>query len=373
MKKIVLFLSFCFSLFSANARDFVLVDKKATKETANLYANLQKVQKEKKIIFGQQDATMYGREWEGDANRSDAKDVCGDHPALLGLDFEYVNVADSLDFEKAKKRLLDAVKETHARGGIVTFCWHMKNPITGGSFYWEQDSTIVVKHIIPGGKYHEEYKRILRTVASVAKEFKDKDGKVIPIIFRPFHEFDGEWFWWGKGHCTKDEFVSLWQFTVEYLRDEQQVHNFLYAFSPDCRFNTEIEFLDYYPGDEYVDILGMDNYWDFRPDGANNPQLAETKLKIVSELAKQKNKVAALTETGLEGIPNPVWYTEVLLPILRNVGIAYVQAWRNAYQSETHYYVPTKGHIAEPDFIKFYQQDDILFESQLPDMYKSIK
>ena len=47
------------------------------------------------------------------------------------------------------------------------------------------------------------------------------------------------------------------------------MHNFLYAFSPDCGFTTEAEYLERYPGDKYVDVVGMDNYWDFRPDGGD--------------------------------------------------------------------------------------------------------
>lgn len=90
------------------------------------------------------------------------------------------------------------------------------------------------------------------------------------MIFRPYHEFDGDWFWWGRSHCTIDEFKTLWRFTVAYLRDSLEVHNFIYAFSPDNKFNTESEFLERYPGDEWVDMVGMDNYGDFGRDGKYN-------------------------------------------------------------------------------------------------------
>ena len=66
----------------------------------------------------------------------------------------------------------------------------------------------------------------------------------LPMIFRPWHEFDGDWFWWGRAHSTVDEFKSLYRLTVSELRDTNGVHNFIYAFSPDCRFNTEAE-IDY--------------------------------------------------------------------------------------------------------------------------------
>ncbi len=100
-------------------------------------------------------------------------------------------------------------------------------------------------------------------MASLALSVKGKDGTLAPLIFRPFHELDGGWFWWGKPHCTREEFVLLWQFTVSYLRDSLDVHNFIYTFSPDCRFNNEEEYLERYPGDGFADMVGVDNYADF--------------------------------------------------------------------------------------------------------------
>lgn len=345
------------------------VDSNATAETCYLLLNLQKLQTNHKTIFGQQDATLYGRSWSGLSNKSDVKNVTGQHPGLIGFDFEKVTSPDESVRLETIRNLEKAVKAVYSWGGIVTFSWHMSNPANDGSFYWEKDPIPVVRDILPGGALHDKYKNYLRSVAEVSTRFKGSKGEQIPIIFRPFHEFDGEWFWWGKSHCTKDEFVTLWQFTVDYLRNDLNVHNFLYAFSPDCRFNSESELLDYYPGDDYVDIIGMDNYWDFRPDGANDPSLAQKKLQIVANVAANKNKVAAFTETGLEGITIPTWYTTVLLPILRNVRVAYVMVWRNANDNEFHYYTPTKGHPAEGDFKSFCKQDDILLQNDLPKIY----
>ena len=80
------------------------------------------------------------------------------------------------------------------------------------------------------------------------------------------------------------------------------VHNFIYAFSPDVKFNSESEYLERYPGDDYVDLLGMDDYADFGRAGRYDISGAVKKLKIVSDLAIKKNKLAAFTETGLESI-----------------------------------------------------------------------
>lgn len=49
------------------------------------------------------------------------------------------------------------------------------------------------------------------------------EGELIPVIFRPYHEHNGDWFWWGKGVNSEEDYIKLWQFTVEYLRDEKDV------------------------------------------------------------------------------------------------------------------------------------------------------
>ena len=206
----------------------------------------------------------------------------------------------------------------------------------------------------------------------MAKLAKGSDGKLIPIIFRPFHEMEGGWFWWGRPFRTAEEFKELWRFTVEYLRDNLGVHNFIYAYSTDCKFKTSEEYLTDYPGDKYVDVLGMDDYWDFRPDGANNPTLAAEKVKMISDLAQAKGKLAAMTETGLESIPDSAWFTTKLLPVLRYKGakLAYVMLWRNDMQMKQHFYAPFPGQISVPDFLKFYKDEYTLFEEDLKGIYK---
>lgn len=356
--------------FLCKSQSFELIDKDASPKTKALFRNLKRIQDEGKVLFGHQEATTYGRTWRGDKDRSDVKDITGSHPAVIGLDFADVTVTNTEQFLKEKAKLIKSVVDTYNRGGISTFAWHQKNPANGGSFYWEKNPVKIVSDILSGGKLHDTYKFYLKTVADVADAFRTENGELIPIIFRPYHEYDGDWFWWGKGHCTKEEFIELWRFTVDYLKDELGVHNFIYAFSPDCRFDTEEEFLDYYPGDKYVDMLGMDNYWNFRPDGNNNPALAEKKLRIVSDVAKRKGKLAAFTETGLEGVTQADWFTSALLPILKKVNVCYVLVWRNAYDNPSHHYAPDKGHPAEMDFKEFTGSGIILLEKDLPNMYE---
>ena len=347
-----------------------LVDKKATAETKALFVNLKKLSATN-ILFGHQHATEYGHGWSGDKDRSDVKSVTGSHPAVIGVDFMGLSGRPANEIEYNKALLRKNIADTYNRGGVTTISWHFSNPVSAGDFYWKDSiSAPAVKYIIPGGSHHEKYKDILSVIANVVKSIKGKDGKLVPMIFRPYHEFDGDWFWWGRSHCTVDEFVRLWRFTVSYLRDSMQVHNFLYAFSPDNRFSTEAEFLERYPGDEWVDMIGMDNYGDFGRDGRYDVEAGYKKLKIVSDLALKKGKLAAFTETGLESIPNTEWWTGVLLKTLkRGLQLSYVLVWRNDTQSTTHYYAPFPGHRSEKDFLKFYQDPFTLFETDLKSIY----
>lgn len=350
---------------------FAQIDKSATKETKALYQNLKTISK-KHVLFGHQHALEYGHGWSNEENRSDVKSVAGSHPAVIGIDFSGFSGHSKEEIEKTTSALKKNVIATYERGGITTVSWHFMNPASGGSFYWKDSTSVAAMALIKeGGSYHEKYKEILKTIADFAHSVKAKDGTLAPMIFRPYHEFDGDWFWWGKSHTSREDFIAVWQFTVSYLRDTLGVHNFIYAFSPDVRFNSENEYLERYPGDEYVDLLGMDDYGDFGRDGKYDVEAAIKKLKIISDLAVKKNKLPALTETGLESIPNKTWWTETLLKVLKseNLKLCYVLVWRNDSASPIHFYAPFPGQLSVPDFIKFYNDPFTLFENDLKGIY----
>ncbi|HCD53546.1 MAG TPA: glycosyl transferase family 1 [Balneolaceae bacterium] len=357
----------------------LLVDVNATPETVALYKNLKQLSGEHSL-FGHQATLAYGRTWMGDSSRSDVKDVTGSFPALYGWD-----VADFLpdprlneqQNDQKRKKSLDFAKEGLARGGVLTYAWHMRNPVTGRSFY---DTTRAVSAILPGGEKHQQYKHTLDEVAAYFRELSP-----MPVIFRPFHEHNGDWFWWGKGLCTEEEYRALWRFTFNYLVNEKEVHNLIWAFSPDrSRTNIHTFKRDYfygYPGDNFVDIIGLDNYWDVGhpANTASPPVRAEQFIKsltMTSEIADSLGKITALTETGLEAIPDSTFWTKTLLKgMLANAStqkMVYVQVWRNAnYEREQrdHYYAPFPGQVSAPDFIKFRNTEFVLFEDELPDLY----
>jgi len=352
---------------------FAQIDKNATEETKNLYKNL-KTLSIRSILFGHQHALEYGHGWKNEPGKSDVKLVTGSHPAIVGIDFSDFSGQSPVQIEKAKAALRKNVVDTYERGGITTVSWHFNNPASEGGFYWKEGISAASMALIkPGGSHHEQYKVILKTIADFAHSVKAKNGTLSPMIFRPFHEFDGDWFWWGKNHTSREDFIAVWQFTVSYLKDTLGVHNFIYAFSPDNKFNSTAEYLERYPGDEYVDMFGMDDYADFGRDGKYDLDSGFKKLKIISDLGIEKKKLAAFTETGLESVPNPGWWTEVLLKTLKSndLHLAYVLVWRNDATSATHYYAPFPGQVSAADFIDFYNNPFTLFEKDLKNIYNS--
>lgn len=349
-----------------------LIDKRATKETRHLAEQLKSMSG-KHILFGHQHATEYGHGWKAEAGRSDVKSVTGSHPAVIGVDFMGLSGLPAEVLFQHRESLIKNITDTYNRGGLTTVSWHFSNPVSAGGFYWKDSISVpAVQAIIPGGSHHGRYKDILKNIASLAKAVKGRDGSLAPMIFRPFHEFDGDWFWWGKSHCSTADFKMLWRFTVQYLRDSLGVHNFIYAFSPDNLFSTTAAYLERYPGDEWVDMVGMDNYGDFGRYGQYNLEAGLAKLRILSDYAKQQGKLAAFTETGLESIPNAQWWTEVLLKTVKAEGLelSYVLVWRNDEKSPTHFYAPYPGQASATDFLSFFNDPYTLFETDLKGAYK---
>lgn len=350
------------------------IDPQATQETKALFNNLWKLSKNH-TLFGHQHDTQYGHGWFGDANRSDVKSVTGSYPAVIGVDFSDFSGRGPDAAEKAKADVRQNVIDTYNRGGVTTACWHFNNPLSKGGFYWVDSlSKASVQDLIPGRIANNQYKEILKGIGDWAHTIRGADGKLVPIIFRPFHENDGDWFWWGRSHTKQQDFVTVWRFTVSYLRDSLGVHNFIYAFSPDAKFNTEAAYLERYPGDGYVDMLGMDDYTDMGRDRYDLLTAAK-KLKIISDYAINHGKLSAFTETGLETIPNPTWWTETLLKTMKTnkMRLCYVLVWRNDRSSPTHFYAPFPGQKSVPDFVNFYNDPYTLFEKDLHHIYKKEK
>jgi mannan endo-1,4-beta-mannosidase len=364
-----------------------LVDPDATPKTRSLFRYLQE-SRGKRILFGHQHDTTAYIALTGNPIQSDVYNSTGDFPAIFGWDTLSIEGKEKPgvngDIEASRDRLIGKMKEAHKLGGIITLSTHFPNFVTGGSFY--DTSVGAVAHILPGGGKNADYNAMLDHIAYVANNLKDDDGEPIPILFRPFHEQNGNWFWWGAQYTKTSDYIALYRYTVEYLRDRKGVHNLLYVFSPNGPFSgSEHAYQQTYPGDEYVDILGMDQYdnQDFpgRPNFLHN---LTKDLAMINRLADAKGKIAALSEFGYspqgmktEGNGDLRWFTKVLNAIKSDPDArktAYMLTWAN-FSTDGNLFVPYKNaallgdHELLPDFIAFYEDAYTAFAGDLSGVY----
>jgi mannan endo-1,4-beta-mannosidase len=346
-------------------------DPEAGEQVVNLYRNLAMLAPGY-IMIGHQDALSYGIHWKKGTDRSDIMDVTGSHPAVFGWDIGGIELGqpvnlDSVPFDAMRENIL----RVYQKGGINTISWHAFNPVTGGTS-WVEDKTHschTVAEILPGGAHHDLLLKQLDRVADFFRTLKAPDGSLAPVVFRPWHENTGNWFWWGAIHCSPTEYKALYRFTVDYLLKTHHLHNLLFAYSPDVGFTDAAGYMERYPGDDLVDIIGLDDYHSLN---SGQPELLIRNLEVIAEIAAKHSKIAALTETGCNRIERTDYFTKELLPCLLHSdltrSISWVLFWRNA--DEKQHFIPASGHPAAADFVEFVKNRHILLLNNIPDMYK---
>jgi len=359
-------LTFLFIILTFQQMAFSQVDPNASIETKNLFKRLTKISLEYKnqqeIFLGQQNAFNEGRGWRhnnqnlGSLLQSDMSKASGVHPIVYGLDFSEIGDWNS---EFLRERIL----LSHERGGVFTLSWHMRAFVDDkvGNGQYNDRSTKVVSRILPGGDHHSVYIKELDRLVDFLKSISN-----VPVIFRPFHEHNWSIFWWGKNLCTSEEYIAIWKFTINYLR-KAGINNILTAYSP---INVGDDYFDRYPGDDYVDILGVDMYFrnklfDLFEHSMISP-LEHWKKSVIKlmQFASKRKKIPAITEFGQEGI----WYSNFWTDyfgwplnkegILQHLsesslpsrGIAYIMLWRNDPSDPKHFYGPFPGHNQNNNF-----------------------
>lgn len=312
------------------------------------------------FYFGHHDDTAYGHDWEYVDGASDVKSLSGEYPGILSWDLGRLELLDTRNLDGVSFNFItEEILRQHKRGGLNTISWHPNNPISGGDS-WDV-STAPLKEISSNQAIQDTLVSWINRIADFIGNIRDENGERIPVIFRPWHENSGSWFWWGASHCTAEQYIDLWKLTRKCF-DQKGIDNVLWAYSPDKDLTLE-QYLSTYPGDEYVDILACDIYHFNGQEGLEEfERRANTELSYISEEARKRGKVAAFAETGLESVTMPEWYTKVLLPIMKRYPLAYVCIWRNANKNKlpNHFYVPFKGHSAEPDFVRFVSDPAVL-------------
>ncbi len=341
---------------------FGQIDADATIQSKALYRNLKVVAESKNILFGQEFFNSFrysAGSAHGDKDYSDSKAVTGSHPAVLGSDFHYY-------LEKtATERLYhtEAVKWAFQQGYVITFDWHLSARGTS-SYQFVGSPPDLVNNIVSdlnGDRawFLGELDKVIDIINHDLKIGND----TIPIVFRPFHEMNGNWFWWGSAATSATTYRALYALTVNYVRDRTK--SVLFCWSPNIPLD-----LNYYPGDEYVDFVGLDYY-------EVNAATLRTQLGVLVDFAVQHNKVAVLSETGNRVIGDnaSTYWNDIVLPALLNDPsekawkIGWLLTWINA--SWAFPYVPhaLSSQSAKNSFISFMQSPNIIFGNEISAMY----
>ena len=326
-----------------------------------LAARLDSASASGRFFFGPHDDTAYGPRWAYAADSSDVRNVTGQYPGLMSWDLGLIELDSARNLDGVPFAFMaEQIAAQHRRGGINAISWHPVNPSSRGNS-WDV-STAPLRQLASDKALADTLDTWISRAARFIASLKDADGNPIPVIFRPWHENSGSWFWWGKDSATPEEYIDLWKRTRRGF-DAAGVDNVLWAYSPDKDLTRE-EYFATYPGDDYVDILGTDIYhFDGEKGVEQYTGRIRSQLPFVVDEARKRGKIAAFTETGLEGLEIADWYTQVLLPAIDSIPVAYVCVWRNAIETEkpNHFYVPYTGHPAEADFRKFHSTPRPIF------------
>jgi len=293
-------------------------------------------------------------------------DRTGRAPRMMYYDLALVSGTRADDaYFTAQRRALTTAVRTHWRAcrGIPVFSWHLDHPCCTNGFkqtpyrYKCAEHKNVVRDILTGAKYpcatdtmakknarapyaspRDWYFARLADVANFLNGLVDDEGRRIPAIVRYEHECDGDWFWWGDTWCTAAEYVAFSRMTADYLREKCGRENLLFAYTPDCYGWKEIgseetprTFLTWYPGDDYVDVIGFDDY---SIGKGKTPEEAEKKfnetlrrLRLLTAFAQERGKVLGITETGLFQSNLDFWTRFRNLATAEGVDCAFANTW----------------------------------------------
>jgi mannan endo-1,4-beta-mannosidase len=229
------------------------VTPNATKEAKELLAFLYQISG-KNILSAQHN---YSRHMTKDSKR--AKELSGNSPAIWGCDFGFREI------ENRDKVVQEAIKQNQ-NGSIITLMWHTVRPVDNEPGEWMENvqSDLTDQEwnelITPGSPLNLRWQKQVDTVAYYLKVLRDKH---IPVLWRPYHEMNGMWFWWGdkKG---ENGFKKLWIMMYERYTKVHHLNNLIWVWSPNSPRDTPndeaYDYAYYFPGTEYVDVLATDVY-----------------------------------------------------------------------------------------------------------------
>ena len=280
--------------------DMNLTNENATPEAKELFRYITSVYKNK-IISGQQESTWMG---SPDYEMNYIYNKTGKYPAIRGLDFM------NDDFSGVVSR----AKAWHNRGGIVTICWHCSSKFDGSFNESQADELTPAQWDAIFTTGSSENIAFLNAMDKAANALLELQSEGIPVLWRPFHEFDGGWFWWGKG--GSENFKKLWKMMYNHFTYDKGLNNLIWVLGYSHNgtdYGTNLA--DWYPGNRYCDISGADSY-EVSQNGAE-ARLYNPVSKVVNS-----SKPLVMHETGqiptveqFQGVPwgyFMTWHTNYL-------------------------------------------------------------
>ncbi len=250
----------------------------------------------KACITGQMEST-----WMGSPNYEMVyiEENTGKLPAIRGLDFMHN------DFGGVVSR----AKDWWEQGGIVTICWHTGADFASAYDESKADNINWDEAFIPGS---ETYNALLAGMDRAVPYLQSLEDAGVPVLWRPFHELDGGWFWWSKG--GSENFVKLWQLMYSRYTDYWGLDNLIWVFGYSQNGG---DMAAWYPGDDYVDLLGADSY----TDGPNEKLFEECEtirpegMPIVFHECGKIPTEEEMISTDAKWLFFMVWHTEWLTEV----------------------------------------------------------
>lgn len=221
--------------------------------------------------------------------------ITGKQPAIRGIDFLFYNTTNGFE-DDAPERVVAWYKE---KGGIPTVTYHWNVPTEKGSsevaFYVESAAngsaftTFSAANAVKEGTW--EHEKIDEDIALLAEQLGKARDAGVPILFRPLHEAEGAWFWWGAEgpEACKKLYIYLW----EKLTNEYKLDNLLWVWTG----STSVNAMDWYPGDKYVDFQGIDKYNAINNNDPNPSAITASFYSMVAQTEGQKMVVMSENDT----------------------------------------------------------------------------
>ncbi len=266
--------------------DEKLINPNATAEAVALYNYLRDGFGVRTLSGAMCKYTVQSTEAEWMAEKS------GKYPAILCYDF--MNSTRSWSWDEPYSTMITSAEEWVANGGIVAAMWHWRDPLLSTDAFYSMNTSNDERSSFDVSKVHDtesaEYKAMVKDIDTVASYLSQLQELGIPILWRPLHEAQGAWFWWGAG--SAEDCKGLWALLYDRLTNYHKLNNLIWVWTVDKMSDAH----KWYPGDDMVDVLGTDIY------GTPSHDSRRDYFDFVATIGSH-SKMVALSECG--AIPSP--------------------------------------------------------------------